>query len=273
MQQLAFLFAAAFGVPIAAVCVSARSAATQISRRSFLAGAVLATSANQSPAAAAETVKVYFGAGCFWHVQHELYGEEISTLQRSPIQVTAVTGYAGGLGQTTGAKVCYHNKDKIADYGVLGHAEAVQVDIPVSSFPSFCKRYFALFGNEGLRHDPKDRGSEYRSLLGLPEGQASPLYAAVKQAAAESLGGMKLARGNGNDPDTFNEKLVYIYDSDAFPFYRAELYHQFHNDYLGNVRPGEPVTYGKAYNSLQQSLSKLGVLVDTGCPAPPRYML
>jgi peptide methionine sulfoxide reductase MsrA len=242
-------------------------------RRDAILGFAAATSSACLPAHAAETVKVYFGAGCFWHVQHELFGEEIGSLQRSPMQATVVTGYAGGRGQSADGRVCYHNKEKVGDYGKLGHAEVVQVEIPASAYPQFCTKFFSLFGKEGLRHDPKDRGGEYRSVLGLPGGETSPMYAAVTRAAAASPGGMTLARGQGDDPDTFNEKLVYVYDSNAFPFYPAELYHQFHNDYFGNIRPGEPVTYGKDYNTLQRSLSKAGVLADTGCPAPPRYML
>lgn len=259
-------------------CAHVPSTIPKARRREVIALGVSAISSPVAlislPAIAEPSIQVYFGAGCFWHVQHELFGEETAgTLQRNSLQATVATGYAGGLGTSADGKVCYHNKDGVADYGKLGHAECVQVEIPASAFPQFCTKYFSLFGKDGVRHDPKDRGGEYRSILGLAGGERSPMYAAVKKAAAESPGGMQLARGRGDEPDTFNERLVYVYDSDAFPFYPAELYHQFHNDYLGNLRPGEPVSYGKAYNSLQQSLSKAGVLADTGCPPPPRYML
>merc|ERR1712087_906550 len=81
----------------------------------------------------------------------------------------------------------------------------------------------------------------------------------VRKAALESPGGMKLYAGRGDEPDTIGDKAVLVYDSDKFPFHPAELYHQFHNDFMG-------APYGKAYNSLQTSLyaeSKLGL---TGCP-------
>ena len=39
----------------------------------------------------------------------------------------------------------------------------------------------------------------------------------------------------------------------------AELYHQFHDDFMGPP-------YGRAYNALNPSLYKAGVLKTTGCP-------
>jgi hypothetical protein len=51
-------------------------------------------------------------------------------------------------------------------------------------------------------------------VLGLPGGQASPLFPVIKQAALESQGGMKLYAGRGNEPDTIGDKAVLVYDSD-----------------------------------------------------------
>ena len=58
---------------------------------------------------------------------------------------------------------------------------------------------------------------------------------------------------------TLGDKAVLVYDSNKYPFYAAELYHQFHNDFAGPP-------YGKAYNSLQTSLYKAGAIGTTGCP-------
>ena len=71
-------------------------------------GAVAGSQSNALPALAADSkpVKVYFGAGCFWHVQHELTMEEMSTLKRSSSQISAVSGYAGGQRLGDGGKVC-----------------------------------------------------------------------------------------------------------------------------------------------------------------------
>ena len=193
-----------------------------------LAGSAAAgVMASSLPASAAEpTVKVYFGAGCFWHVQHEFVGEEVAALRRTPGTITAVSGYAGGQRLGPNNKVCYHNMQNFADYGKMGHAEAVQVEVPQSAFPRFCKKYFDLFGSRVYRHDPQDRGGEYRSVLGLPGGEDSPLFEVVKQAARDSPGGMKLFSGRGDEPDTIGDKAVLVYDSNKFPFYPAELYHQ-----------------------------------------------
>ena len=64
-------------------------------------------------------------------------------------------------------------------YGRLGHAEAVQLSIPTSAVPAFAKKYIDIFGQRGYRHDPQDRGGEYRSVLGLPGGTSSPHYKAI----------------------------------------------------------------------------------------------
>ena len=33
-------------------------------------------------------------------------------------------------------------------------------------------------------------------------------------------------QGRGNDPDTSGKRAVFVYDSDKFPFYAGEVYHQ-----------------------------------------------
>lgn len=71
------------------------------------------------------------------------------------------------------------------------------------------------------RADPINKGGEYRSLLGLPGGTKHPQYQQVEEAAAAR--GMKLVEGKGNDPDTLGKKIVYVMDSNKFPFYQAEV--------------------------------------------------
>jgi hypothetical protein len=65
-------------------------------------------------------------------------------------------------------------------------------------------------------------------LLGLPGGVKSDLYPAVEAAA--NVKGLKLVEGRGNDPDTLGKKLVYVMDTEKFPFKQAEVYHQFHGE-------------------------------------------
>jgi len=202
-------------------------------------------------------LKVYFGAGCFWHVQHEFVMEEVATLGRSGKAISAVSGYAGGTKVGSDNRVCYHNFQNIADYGSLGHAEAVQVEVPASQLPAFAKRYFDLFGERGYRHDPQDRGGEYRSVLGLPGGSDSPYFGIIKEAAAKSP--MKLFNGEGDEPDTLGSRAVLVMDSNKFPFFPGEVYHQFHNDFMGPA-------YGPAYNKLQQKALEASRIASTGCP-------
>ena len=107
------------------------------------------------------------------------------------------------------------------------------------------------------RVDPQDKGGEYRSLIGLPKGSDSPLYEGI--AAAAQRAGFKLENGKGNDPDTLGKQLVYVYDSNKFPFYQAEVYHQFHNDF-------QSPAYGKEYNNLANLALDDGRIRGTGCP-------
>ena len=116
-----------------------------------------------SAAAAEPSIKVYFGAGCFWHVQHEFVLEEQSIGRRKET-LTSMTGYAGGQRTGDGGAVCYHNPRGFSDYGKYGHTEVVQLEIPESQMARFSKKYFDLFGTRGYRHDPQDRKCSARVL-------------------------------------------------------------------------------------------------------------
>ena len=153
--------------------------------------------------------------------QHEVVEAERKLLGRGDKELTSLTGYAGGKSTDKEGRVCYHNFQSIADYGKLGHGEVVGMTIPESSIGDFAKVYFSLFTDKGERVDPMDRGGEYRSLLGLPGGSNHPMYPTVLEAANEK--GMKLVLGKGNDPDTLGKKMVFVMDSNKFPFYQAEV--------------------------------------------------
>ena len=83
------------------------------------------------------------------------------------------------------------------------------------------------------------------------------MYSQVEAAGKEK--GFTLEAGRGNDPDTFGKKLVYVYDSNKFPFYQAEVYHQYHNDF-------QSPPYGRAYNELANVALEDGRIQPTGCP-------
>lgn len=143
------------------------------------------------------TLPVYFGCGCFWHVQHEFVELERSLLKRSNLELSSRCGYAGGTRSSADGKVCYHNMRGVGDYGKQGHAEAVAMRLPPSALPEFAKLYFSLFVSYNIlpgrsvfeRADPQDGGPEYRSVLGIPGGVNSPYYPQIVQACA---GKMKL---------------------------------------------------------------------------------
>jgi hypothetical protein len=102
-----------------------------------------------------------------------------------------------------------------------------------------------------------DRGAEYRSLIGIPGGTHNPAYPAM-QTVAETAG-FRLLPGQGNDPDTFGKRCVYVYDTAQFPFYPAEVYHQFHNDF-------QSPPYGRVYNNIANEFLMQGKIASTGCP-------
>mmetsp|Transcript_9127 Transcript_9127/g.21452 ORF Transcript_9127/g.21452 Transcript_9127/m.21452 type:complete len:291 (-) Transcript_9127:31-903(-) len=236
------------------------SAATTAASLAFGLPAAASLVANPQPAnagAASDLTDVYFGVGCFWHIQHEFVEAERKLLGRGDKELTSLTGYAGGKSTDKEGRVCYHNFQSIADYGKLGHGEVVGMKIPESSIGDFAKEYFDLFTPKGERVDPGDRGGEYRSLIGLPGGVKNPRYAEVEAAATAK--GMTLEAGKGNDPDTLGKKLVFVYDTAKFPFYQAEVYHQFHNDF-------QSPAYGKKYNDLVKEAVEDDRVKITGCP-------
>ena len=184
---------------------------------------------------------------------------EYSLLGRSDDQITSRAGYAGGRAGALDGKVCYHNAANIADYGKLGHAEVVSMRIPSSKFYDFAVEYFKLFDKDGFRPDQfGDRGTEYRNLVGIPGGKNSPLAELLVKASVATGDKLDFAIGKGNDKDL--RAVSFIMDSDKFPFYVAEQYHQFHDGFNLNEN------YPNSYNSLASKLAKEGKLEQSACP-------
>lgn len=94
-------------------------------------------------------------------------------------------------------------------------------------------------------------------MIGLPGGIKHTSFPEVQDAATNA--GFTLVEGKGNEPDTFGKQIVYVYDSNQFPFYQAEVYHQYHNDF-------QSPPYGKAYNKLADLALEEGRIHETGCP-------
>ena len=115
---------------------------------------------NTVPAVVATTdlESVYFGVGCFWHIQHEFIVAERELLGRSDRQLTAFTGYAGGTAADSFGRVCYHNFQNVADYGKYGHGEVVGMKLPTDNIVNFAKLYFSLY-------DPKTLGKYMNNII------------------------------------------------------------------------------------------------------------
>lgn len=180
-----------------------------------------------------------------------------------------------------------HNRFREADYGALGHSEVVGVEIPTEEIVPFTEHYFTLFNpkTKGTqqwcrwlsgalptaphvlclslpfqtqdRVDPQDRGGEYRSVVGIPGGIKNSVYPEMEAVAKKA--GFSLAPGKGNDPDTLGQQVVYVYDTNKFPFYQAEVYHQYHDDF-------QSPKYGQKYNDIANQAFEDGRLKITGCP-------
>lgn len=210
-------------------------------------------------------VDVYFGCGCFWHVQHEFIEAERRILGRKDEELTSLTGYAGGtqIAKVQGVEtVCYHTfppgtEAARADYGRLGHGEVAGMKIPAGTVGDFATEYFSLLDKNGDRPDKLDRGGEYRNLIGLPGGMDSPLMEAIESAKPKDL---ILVSGKGNDGDTLGSKKIWVYDTAAYPFHQAEVYHQYHDGFF----PGE--NYPDTYNDLARKAVVARRLSGTGCP-------
>ena len=92
--------------------LAALSTATLIqpSVRAVAAEAAAAASAAQ---AAESPIDVYFGCGCFWHVQHEFVEAERRILSRDDLALTSYAGYAGGKAGAKDGKVRFLGGGKV----------------------------------------------------------------------------------------------------------------------------------------------------------------
>lgn len=162
------------------------------------------------------------------------------------------------------------------DYGDLGHAEQVRITLNAgqeeSQFAALVADFFASFNatEQGfLRPDPQDKGSPYRTTVGIPGGVNGKLYR-VLEAGNVPRGPYKLTMilkedDAGSHDDAFN--TVFVMDSDVFPFYQAEQYLQFHSDIYD---PASNFTYYADWYrhdlwQLQIDLGRIPVGGSTAC--------
>lgn len=220
-------------------------------------------------------LSVYWGNGCFWHTQYDtvlVEWDAQGAFRRNFSDITSLVGYAGGRFQAADGKVCYHGLPG-TDYSRMGHSEAVEVRLDAMTGPVARAQLAALahvYFHEGfqdhegkrLRKDPQDMGPEYRNVIGLPGGMDSELFDIIQE---QNVFDMPLLRGQGGTRgDTEDEYVVYVYDSNEFPFFRGESYHQFHK----NTVVQRPVPYNYTA-TLKQAQRQAGRLDDLGCPHLP----
>lgn len=79
---------------------SRRAVLQQVLTSLTVAAAATTATVATSPVLAADEPEpeesVYFGVGCFWHIQHEFVQAEKDLLNRNERTYTSATGYAGG---------------------------------------------------------------------------------------------------------------------------------------------------------------------------------
>eukprot|EP00439_Symbiodinium_sp_Y106_P062727 s737_g9.t1 len=174
--------------------------------------------------------------------------------------------YAGGVRQNR-TRVCTEKA------GEMGYAEVTQLQLPrrpssdgsllspseTRYFRGLVRSFLSTFkGPAGARQRPGEeveKGGRYRSCLGLPGGKASGLFTVVEAENSDFL--MDLRQGSGGDPDVSN--VLWIYDSDKFPFVQAEQYLQFH----AGPRGSNASWY---VGCLRKAFLETGLIPPTGCP-------
>mmetsp|Transcript_96801 Transcript_96801/g.273536 ORF Transcript_96801/g.273536 Transcript_96801/m.273536 type:complete len:331 (-) Transcript_96801:95-1087(-) len=247
-------------------CASAQSAAPVAappppsSRRCALVGAgvglafVLASTQWGSRARAAEPeeeVAIYFGVGDFHRLQHELVLKEALALGRRGLDISSLTGFAGGLKVGEFDRVCYSGFGGSPEYSRLGHAQVVSLSVPEKRLAEFSR----LFFDEVAKRRPSESGPEFRPLIGIRKGLGSPVMPLIEKGNA---GRFKLVKGEGDEPGAFDEGTVFVYDKRFFPARLAEVYNQFRDD--------PPERYESDYRALNDILKKSGAFTTNGCP-------
>jgi peptide methionine sulfoxide reductase MsrA len=159
---------------------------------------------------------VYFGFGCFWHAQYDMFmveRAEFSPPRREDSKITSLVGYAGGLYTSEDGLVCYHGGPRGSLYSDNGHAEVVQVQLDSGHEPAqfsalaghyFSRGFQTTRGRDEMRRlDPQDAGPAYRNVVGIPGGMNGKLFPLLRAANAHNMplvqGGADGGRGDEED--------------------------------------------------------------------------
>jgi len=213
---------------------------------------------------------VWLGDGCFWEGQYiyvMLELDPIGLFKRDETTMSSLAGYAGSTQLGNDGLVCYELQGN--NYEELGHSEVTQVKLDggmeIDQFRVLVRHFFDSFivKSDGFeRPDPRDKGGAYRSVIGIPLGVKGTLFSVVQQENAPrgefGLTMVLKEDDEGSVDDMYN--TVFIMDSNVFPFYRGEQYHQIHSDVKG---PRYPTSYNP---DLWDKLVKLNRIPPTSCP-------
>jgi len=96
----------------------------------------------------------------------------------------------------------------------------------------FFNNSFILVNGSWVREDPDDRGPGFRNVIGLPGGVHGPLF---RFLPVRNIHALQIREGgksatNGRLHDVQSEGVVFIYDTNTHPFFRAEQNQQFHRN-------------------------------------------
>ena len=123
---------------------------------------------------------------------------------------------------------------------------------------TYFHEFIGPFGARARLDQDMDRGPEYRNLVGWPGGMSSPLWPIFEAANTH---GMELRAGSGNDADLLN--VVWVMDSDAYPYFAGEQFHQYHSNFFNSPGMPYPDTYT---DGLWRAQMAAGIIGPTGCP-------
>ena len=150
------------------------------------------------------TEKAWFGAGCFWGVEHAF--RKVDGVK------DAVSGFMGGeLENPSYQQVCT---------GQTGHVEIVQVEYDPQkvSYEQLLETFWGVHDPTQLNRQGPDIGEQYRSVIFFGDE--------AQKAAAERSKTEQDASGR------FGRAIVTAVEP-AEDFYRAEEYHQRYYEKMG----------------------------------------
>ena len=173
--------------------------------------AVAATEPAASPSKPMSNVpkleKATYGAGCFWGVEYQY--------AKIPGVISAVSGYAGGkIDNPTYEDVCSHTS---------GHAEVIEVtfDPAKVSFKTLTEYFFRMHNPTQVDRQGPDRGDQSRSVIFTHSAEQKQIAESIKNALTAAK---------------VYDQPIATKIQDAPKFWRAEEYHQRH-DQLRGTKP------------------------------------